>query len=198
MKKRRASKKLDIGLRPLAKGAPNLATQKHEILKQEKQKTFLFSFETLDREHELFNLGQNDRNQPVCGEWFVSLLDCLKNASQMTFNQLCQSRHFDMHPINWNSTNARKPTHALSEQYDEWFQFRLSKSNGRIIGFTAGNVFYIHWLDPHHNLTNSEGYGKAQYYSKAFSEYELLQSQLDERLKEIKELSELLDKQTKP
>ena len=51
------------------------------------------------------------------------------------------------------------------EQY-EWWQFRISKSKGRVIGIFIENCFHILWLDRYHNLTNSEGYGKENYKSK--------------------------------
>ena len=45
------------------------------------------------------------------------------------------------------------------EQY-EWWQFRISKSKGRVIGIFIENCFHIVWLDRYHNLTNSEGMEK--------------------------------------
>lgn len=51
------------------------------------------------------------------------------------------------------------------EQY-EWWQFRISKSKGRVIGIFIENCFHIVWLDRYHNLTNSEGDGKENYKSK--------------------------------
>lgn len=76
-----------------------------------------------------------------------------------------------MHPIDWKETNATAPPN--SEQLD-FKQLRINKSKGRIIGFNIDNVFYVMWLDPHHNLTNSEGYGAATYHYRPQSEYELL------------------------
>ena len=49
------------------------------------------------------------------------------------------------------------------QQYNFW-QFRINKSRGRVIGALIEGVFYIVWLDCHHNLTDSEGYGKARKY----------------------------------
>ena len=59
-------------------------------------------------------------------------------------------------------TNLKKiPDISLNTEIQyEWYQFRISKSKGRVIGIKIDNVFYIVYLDPFHNLINSEGYGK--------------------------------------
>ena len=41
----------------------------------------------------------------------------------------------------------------------------IDKSSGRVIGVIINNVFYVVWLDPHHNLIDSEGYGTVKKYS---------------------------------
>jgi hypothetical protein len=35
---------------------------------------------------------------------------------------------------------------------DNAWQFMISKKNGRVHGFIPGNVFFVRWLDPRHNL----------------------------------------------
>ena len=82
--------------------------------------------------------------------------------------------------------NTKPPENA--EQLEYW-QFRISKSKGRVIGAIIDNVFYIVWLDAHHNLTNSEGYGREQFYRKPKSAYEELEAE-NERLKEEIEILE--------
>ncbi|MCD8021451.1 MAG: hypothetical protein LUF30_00195 [Lachnospiraceae bacterium] len=47
-------------------------------------------------------------------------------------------------------------------------------------------VFYVVWLDPHHNLTDSEGYGTVRYYKPALSLYEQREIQIQQQLDEIK------------
>jgi len=112
-----------------------------------KELGFSFSFSAFDRTNELFNLSGVDV------KWFIDLLDCLKSVSGKTLDELKKSTH-DFHPVKWTNANAKCP----SEQGEYW-QFRISKSKGRVIGLLLDNVFYVVWLDPHHNLTNSEGYG---------------------------------------
>lgn len=155
----------------------------------------IFSFVCLDRTHELFNLGGEDEDGTVGGPWFVGLLDCLKEVSGMTYPELIQSKKFQFHPVKWEGTNARKPREL--EQHEFW-QFRISKSEGRVIGFKIEDVFYVVWLDAHHNLTDSDGYGKAKYFAQPLSDYEDLQRKYDELKKEYDSAMETLDERTRP
>ena len=54
-------------------------------------------------------------------------------------------------------------------------------------------MFYIVWLDPHHNLTNSEGYGGINYYFAGKSEHEKLLEELIEEKEKNKKLEADLD-----
>lgn len=149
------------------------------------EKSLSFSFACFDRSHKLFNLGDTTPEGVVSGKWFLDLMDCLKSVSNKTIAELAGGIH-DMHPIDWKEANANPPTG--SEQIENWRQFRINKSRGRVIGFIIGGVFYIMWLDPHHNFTDSEGYGKATYYRPGLSEYETLIQQLDVACQENQQL----------
>lgn len=154
-----------------------------------KGRGFSFSFACFDHTHELFNLGDDQKPEKcVSGNWFIGLLDCLKSVGNMTFDAMRQSMH-DLHPIDWTKTNASPPDDDAQREY---WQFRINKSKGRIIGFMIDGVFYIVWLDPHHNLTDSNGYGKATYHHAAKSTYELQEERIQFLEKENRELSELL------
>lgn len=133
----------------------------------------VFSFSFFDRSHELFNLGQNQKGDAVSNIWFIDLLDCLKDVSNMTIMEMRQSMH-QLHPVSWKNANISPPNN--SEQYEYW-QFRINKSKGRIIGIKIGNIFYVVWLDPHHHLIDSDGYGKAAYYEQPLSSYEILEEE---------------------
>jgi len=148
-----------------------------------------FSFACFDRNHELFNLGCDNKGTPISGTWFIELLDCLKSVSNKTVSEIRHSSH-DLHPIDWNKTNVKQNT--LNNQLEYW-QFRINKSKGRIIGFIIDGVFYIVWLDPYHNLTNSEGYGKEVYYKQPKSIYEKQECTIMELREENKVLNELLE-----
>ena len=151
------------------------------------EESLSFSFACFDRSHKLFNLGDN--NGAVTGEWFVEMLDCFKSVSNMKFAEIKGSIH-RMHPIDWNKTNTAAP--VGSEQHEYW-QFRINKSKGRVIGFRIGGVFYVVWLDPHHNLTNSKGYGVVNYYRPALSLYEKKEQELAECKRKCKHLQEELE-----
>lgn len=162
------------------------------------QRGFSFSFASFDRSHKLFNLG-DDTNPTgvVSGKWFIDLFDCLKSVSNMTIQEMRQSTH-NLHPIDWNNTNTTAP--MGSEQCEYW-QFRINKSKGRVIGVLIDNVFYVVWLDPHHNLTDSEGYRTANQNKPAIGLYETQQAEIDElrqriahREEELKIAYALIDK----
>ena len=120
-----------------------------------------FSFSTFDRDCKLFNLGGKEKDGTIGGKWFINLLDCLKNVSSKTIQDL-KKRPYCLHPVDWNNANINCP----SLEQAEFWQFRVNKSRGRVIGILIDSVFYVVWLDPHHNLTDSEGYGRIKTFPK--------------------------------
>lgn len=167
--------------------ANEISKELERINSNEKEKV-IFSFDFLDRHHELFNMGDN-KNNPLSTEvgWFLDLLDCLNNVSKMTRIEFKNNKTYDLHPVNWKGANVPCPTDM--EQY-EWWQFRINKSKGRIVGIFIENCFHIVWLDRHHNLTNSEGYGNENYYKTPLSLYESQEWELSQAYNRIKELEE--------
>lgn len=137
----------------------------------------IFSFDALDRHNKLFNMGDYENN-PLSVEkgWFLDLLDCLTDVSKLKLKDFRKAGKYDLHHVSWDNTNIKRP--EMYEQYD-FYQFRINKSKGRLIGFFIENCFHILWLDRHHNLTNSEGYGGVVQYKIPKSLYELQ----DENLK---------------
>lgn len=180
----------------LTKISPSSTEKKKTLLYNDnivKEKGFSFCFARFDRNHELFNLSSDTCKTDAC--WFLDLFDCLKEVNGRTIPELRQSS-FKLHPIDWSKTNARAPDD--SNQIEYW-QFRLNKSKGRVIGYIIDSIFYVVWLDRYHNLTNSNGYGTAVYYEYPHSEYEKnvemiegLRSKVTELEKENKELYESL------
>ena len=148
------------------------------------EKSFSFSFACFDRSHKLFNLGDNTQTGTVSANWFIDFLDCLKSVSNMSIAEIKSSLH-DLHPIDLSKTNTSAP--AGGEQCEYW-QFRINKSKGRVIGTLIEGVFYVIWLDPHHNLTNSEGYGTATYYKAGLSLYEIKEKVLQQMQEENEQL----------
>ena len=153
------------------------------------ERGFSFSFACFDRTHELFNLGGKSEDATVGGAWFIDLLDCLKSISGMTFDEARASKH-ELHPVRWNQTDVKRP--ESSDQCEYW-QFRISKSKGRVVAILIGNVFYVVWLDPHHNLHDSEGYGGVNKYYAGKSEYEMQ----EERIGALKARCEYLEGELK-
>lgn len=179
---------------------PKVSLPKEEVIKlpfggkPTTKENLIFSFSCFDRSHKLFNLGG------IRDGWFLDLLDCLKNISIIKIYETKGST-YDLHPVDWSISNTPKP--ESSEQYEFW-QFRINKSKGRIIGILIDAVFYVVWLDPHHNLTNSEGYRGPTYYSPGKSEYEqnieILKELKEENIKlkaELKASEDLLEEQNK-
>jgi len=148
--------------------------------------SFVFSFSTFDRSHEYFNLGDNNHKNTIKGSWLISFLDCLKGICNLTIPEL-KGGTYDLHPVDWGETNAQKPDNA--DQLEFW-QFRLDKSHGRVIGIKIDNIFYVVWLDPHHNLTDSEGYRTATKYKPGLSDYEIVLNENQCLKKEIIKLKE--------
>ena len=147
-----------------------------------------FSFLFLERKHDLFNLGGNSDDKTVGGKWFLDLLDCLKSISGKTIQEIAK-KPYCLHPINWKTANVGCPFYPQAE----WYPFRINKTRGRVVGFLIGGVFYVVWLDAHHNLTNSEGYGDVNQYSQPLSEYETLKKENEDLKRENERLSQEVD-----
>ena len=113
-----------------------------------------FSFIFLDYQHEYFNLRGVSEDKTVGGKWFLDLLDCFKSVNGKTIQEL-KRRPYLLHPIDWKSANVACP---FSPEID-WWQFRINKSRGRVIGMLIDKIFYVVWLDAYPNLTTVEGYG---------------------------------------
>lgn len=161
---------------------------------------FSFSFACFDRTHGLFNLGdRSEKSGVVSGAWFLDLLDCLKNIGGMSVSQVVNSM-YDMHRVDWKRANVSAP--PGSDQAEYW-QIRINKSRGRIIGILLEGVFYIVWLDPHHNLTDSPHYETATKHPSPKSEYEIREEEISRLKCKLEQVSadyqaaqQLLDEKT--
>lgn len=151
---------------------------------------FSFSFQFLDRDHELFNLGTESKTKekPVESSWFLDLLDCLKEVCKSDFFDL-KGTKFDLHPVNWDTANVNQPNHCFENDEIFW-QFRLNKSKGRIVGVYIQRVLYIIWLDRYHNLTDSDGYRGKVFCYRPKSECEKYLEEIDQLRENLKILQE--------
>ena len=143
-----------------------------EIPKLEDKK-LIFSFHYFDREHPLFNIGNVEQ------EWYLELFDCLHEVSKLKFTDLFGTT-YDLHEAAKERVNTKPP--LIIEQSKgkiELYQFRLDKSSGRVFGIYYDGIFYVIWLDKHHNYQDSPGYGKAKYYPKPKTTYERLKEKFE-------------------
>lgn len=148
---------------------------------------FSFSFKFLDRNHKLFNLGGKEKDNTVGGDWFLDLLDCLKSVGGMTIQEMKQ-KHHQLHPVRWESANAKCPLPNC--QIEEWWQFRLNKAKGRVYGFSIDGIFYITWLDPYHNFQDSKGYGTVNAFDYPKSIYEKQEERIEALLVKMKRIED--------
>lgn len=166
-----------------------------EEAKSESNANVQFSLAFFDRHTEIFNLG-NERSdcKAVEGEWFISLLDVLRDISNMSMKDfrtnISRNKTYDPHPPDWGNSNTPMP---LGSENMEWFQFRLNKSKGRVYGIIVDAVFYIVWLDRYHNFQDSDGYDKCYARPCPFTEYEQIVFENEQLKKRI----EYLESETK-
>jgi len=185
--------------------------------KIQKRPRLEFSFVLFDRKHKAFNLGSNPSEpRTLCGNWFLDVLDTFSELSQHSIDYLLSgdgARTYQPHPIIDGRTNYDVVDEFMSDfkrvlgaefenQYDpsNFLQIRVcgGKGKGRIHFYLIENHAYILWLDPYHNMYDSEGYGGQKYYKSPRSCYEELLDNNIKLNKENKELQILLDELTKP
>jgi hypothetical protein len=167
-------------------GKKHFLTQEQlESLQKKHQDQVRFSFIYFNREHELFTCGKAPDG------WFLVLFDNLKEISKLTKNEFLfdqrYKNHYDTHQHDWDKQDETRyyplPEGMFEQIKDDCWQFRLSSSNGRVHGFMIENVFYIVWLDPHHNFYPDERFGGEKYYAAPLTPYQKLEIEY-ERLKE--------------
>jgi len=116
----------------------------------------IFSFQFFDRTEHCFNLGGA---HVVCDNWFVSLLDTVKELSEITWVEARQKGHYNIHPHDWEKANFKyKIFDDDTLNQLDCCQFSLGQGKGRVHGFKIDNVFYIYWLDPNHNMYDMDGH----------------------------------------
>ena len=120
--------------------------------REQENKEVIFSFKYLDL------LGNNKFSIAGCGENYLEkLLLRLKDLSTIQVDEFLSSRSPSLraHEIDWKNTTEPNGFTNLNAYLREKtaFQFEISANEyGRVHGFLINRVFYIVWLDPHHNL----------------------------------------------
>ena len=120
--------------------------------REQENKEVIFSFKYLD----LF--GNTKFSIAGCGEKYLEkLLLRLKDLSTLKIDEFLSNRSpsLRVHEIDWINTTEPNGFTSLNAYLREKtaFQFEISANEyGRVHGFLINRVFYIVWLDPHHNL----------------------------------------------
>lgn len=136
-------------------------------------KKIKISFEFFESHNEMFSLGN------IENEWFIDLLDELKELSKITKKELftIYKKKYKPHPYLSNISSLNyKDEYLTNPQYDG-VQLRIDKSSGRIHGFFIRNVYYIRFLDRRHNMYDSEGYGGIKYAPIPLTTFEKLENE---------------------
>lgn len=110
-----------------------------------------FSFKYLDTTHPAFDIRDCEVG------YYVRLLQRLRDLSGLTVAEfrLRSSKAVRVHPINFHSDPVSVRSFGLREvpADERAWQFSVSANeHGRVHGFLMGNIFFIRWLDPDHNL----------------------------------------------
>jgi len=94
--------------------------------------------------------------------YLPTLMDRLVNISRMKSMELIQnnSQALRCHTIDWEKNNVTEKNFGIQNEeqiVSKPFQFQITaNAYGRVHGFFINEVFYIRWLDPHHNLYERE------------------------------------------
>ncbi|MEQ5975455.1 hypothetical protein U2I57_05550 [Bacillus cereus] len=172
------------------KGVGLLPSELRVNVREKHNEQLKFSFVYFDRQNSLFNCGGTQNG------WFISLVDHLKEVSNLTKNEFLFTQqyknHYKAHQHNWDKLSHRYPmSDILFEQVkDDCWQFRLSKSTGRIHGFIIGNIFYVVWLDPHHNFHPDEKFGGEKQFKVPETPYEILSYEREQIAQQFENLRE--------
>lgn len=112
-----------------------------------------FSFEAMES-NEYFNLDG------TCANWSSELFEMLKNISTIKKTDLI-SGHYAKSTYRVHTHENANPPIPLPKgvTLKDFYQIRLSKSKGGIHGVFNGDIFYIIWLDPLHNMYPDDRYG---------------------------------------
>lgn len=122
---------------------------------QTKEKKILFSFEAVDK-NEYFNLDG------TCQSWAADLFDTMKIVSGLKLKEIYTKEYsgkkspLRIHPHKNATVPCKLPKNVALN--DMW-QIRISVSKGGIHGIFSGNVFYVIWFDPQHNLYPDKNHG---------------------------------------
>jgi hypothetical protein len=108
-----------------------------------------FNFRRLKTENDKFNYILKEK------QYFLKLVERLKSICDFNRAQLIANRSSSLrfHKINFNDCTETGFGLIPEDLNDEAFQLEVSANeHGRVHGYFVGNVFYVVWLDPKHEL----------------------------------------------
>lgn len=153
------------------------------------QSSITFSFEALETT-EYFNLDG------TCINWSMELLAMLKYVSSLKKEKLLNGSYAHSKYRVHSHEKANPPSKLpLGVELKDCYQIRISKSKGGIHGVFYGDVFYIIWLDPLHNMCPDDTYGrlrKVKSGSTCCKDRDCIIEQLSEANTKLKEENKLL------
>lgn len=148
------------------------------------QSAISFSFEALETT-EYFNLDG------TCVNWSLELLNMLKDVSSIKKEDLLNGSYAKSKYRVHSHENAAPPSKMPDGvELKDCYQIRISKSKGGIHGVFNGNIFYVIWLDPLHNMYPDDRYGglrKVKPGSTCCKDREQIIEQLKESNDKLKE-----------
>jgi hypothetical protein len=159
--------------KPTLGGTAPPQAQKPVALAPQSDKRWTFSFRFW-KQIENFGLDQTD------SKWFIALLDKLADLSKLKRDQFLKDGvdrdNWRFHKIHWQQKNIpvqRKDLDWIPKIYldneaeYELFQFQITQSLGRVIGFfDEYQEFNIVLLDPLHNMQPAKSHDYKVHYCK--------------------------------
>lgn len=118
-----------------------------------------YSFKYFSQEN---NFGLRDGCE---GQWFVSIINRLQSLNDYSMGQILENssmrKQLRIHEVDFNGSNVSINRSAINsipsnirdnEREFPLYEISIARSRGRVFGFFDNSVFYIVYLDRHHNM----------------------------------------------
>lgn len=125
-----------------------------------------FSFEYLDLKNNKYSFDNLDNRQIVQfnNDFNKKIKEyCEKdNFKQAMSSEIRWKNNNHIHPIDWKDNQIKEsgfptiPSNLKEQVSGDCWQLGINSTTYRIHGFFIGDIFYIVWLDPSHNLYHSK------------------------------------------
>ena len=160
----------------------------------------LFSFEILDTQHKYFNIGG------ICVNWVQTAVEKLSEVNKVKVIDLQSGKYTKNGPFRFHNHKNGNPRFEPPDNIEpeDFYQIRFGTNSGGIHGLLVENVFYIKWVDPHHNMYPHKGKNPVVYQipgeccKERDAEIEELNQKIEKLEKKNAEYEALLEKETNP